>query len=260
MEKNTNIDLEKQITKLEAEKAKLLEEKAKAKEDQKGHRERLRKRFLDDNLSLQAFKQYEILEMLLFYSLPLCDTKGIAKNLLKEFGSLYNVLNADFNDLSNVPGVGPKSATLLAFSRELIKEYNLSSLNENQILNSTDKLIEYCKAIFIGAKNEQLRVICLDNELKLIKEALVCEGSIGKVEIDVRKIITIVLRHNCERIILTHNHPSSSCEPSNSDIAATRKIFTTLAEVNIKLEDHIIIGDGGAYSLRKAKVLPDIWR
>ena len=103
-----------------------------------GHRQRLKNRFLNDGLS--GFEKHNILELLLFYSIPQKDTNDIAHELLKTFGSLKGVFEADFSELMKVKGIKENSATLLKLIPEVARQYMLEEVDSERVFDTAEKI------------------------------------------------------------------------------------------------------------------------
>ena len=208
-----------------------------------GHRERLRNRFLAN--SLETFEEHEMLELLLFYSIPVKDTNEIAHRLIHRFGSLSDVFDADYNELCAVQGVGERTATLIKMMPELYRMYEKSKLNDKDVcLNSPQLISEYMSKYFKGLTVERLYVLCLDASGKKISVELISEGTVKSTIMNSRKITETVIRANAANVILLHNHPSGIAAPSSRDVDATMGIVSAMKAVGIKITDHIIIGNG----------------
>lgn len=222
------------------------------------HRSRLKNKILENGLD--GLEQHEILEAMLFYSIPRADTKPIAKALLKEFGTLKDVFEADVSDLQKVSGVGEHTASMIHFFRLVSAEYLQMACSAGTVMNTSNAVLSYAKAAFLGINHEQVRILCLDQNLMLIKDAVISDGGISQVEINARKIVETAFSLKCDRIILLHNHPKSNSMPSRGDVSATRTISSSLSVIGIGIIDHVIVGMDGEYSMRESDILPDIWK
>lgn len=203
-----------------------------------GHRNRLKNRFLEEGLD--GFEDHQILELLLFYAIPRRDTNEIAHSLIKKYGSLSGVLEADPRDLANTPGLGENSAILLSLIPSLARVYHKDRWGIRPTLNSTAKAGEYILTLFAGRPYEVFYLICLDAQLHVISPALVHEGTIDQAPIYPRLIVETALRHKAHSVILAHNHPGGSASPSPQDIEVTHKIRSALEGISISVLDHII--------------------
>ncbi len=214
-----------------------------------GHRERLRQKF--NERGVDAFLPHEVLELLLTYVIPRKDTKPIAWALLKKFGSLAAVLDADEKQLCEVDGIGPQAAQFLHLVRAVLKNYSLERVKKHTVINSPQQVIQYCKASLANKKEECLELIFLSIRSTVLSTRIVATGSLDKVLISPRQIIEYALNAHASRIILVHNHPSGDATPSQEDIELTQAVVQAAAVFNIRVEDHIIVGkNSSCYSLR----------
>jgi|LSQX01.2.fsa_nt_gb DNA repair protein RadC len=204
-----------------------------------GHRKRLKERFLREGLD--NFEQHQILELLLFFSIPRKDTNEIAHTLLNKYGSLSGVFEAEFEDLVKTPWIGDNSAFLLTLVPDLARRYFNDKWRDKPELNSSTKAGQFAVTLFAGRQYEVFYVICLDAQNKVNYAELVHEGTINEAPVYPRLIVEAALRHNSNSIILAHNHPGGSLSPSRADIEATARIRTALESISIKVVDHIIV-------------------
>ncbi len=214
-----------------------------------GHRERLRSRFLMGNTS--TIPDYEILEMILFAARPRGDVKPLAKTLLKTFGSLKSVLQADPEKLKGVEGMGDASVASLKVILEAACRLLLEEAFEAPILNQTQKVIDYCRARMEGLEIEEFRLLFLDRKNKLIGDEVQQHGTIDHTPIFPREVVKRALEKGAGAIIMVHNHPSGDPTPSQADIDITNKVIKAARPLDIRIHDHIIIGRLGYTSLRE---------
>lgn len=226
----------------------MTEEEKKAAQLHKGHRQRVRQRFLSEGLDV--FTPHETLELLLFYARPRVNTNEMAHRLLNRFGTLASVFDADVTALQEVEGVDEATAVLLKLIAPLTKRYRLSA-QKNVVLGTFDATCDYFKNVYIGEQVERLRLACLDDKLRLLRCGVVGEGAPGTVPVNTRKILEFALRQNCELVVIAHNHPNGSAVPSNEDIVATKHIYNALKTVGIRLLDHVIVAGEQAISLKE---------
>lgn len=213
-----------------------------------GHRKRLKARFLREGLS--SFEPHNTIELLLFYAIPRRDTNEIAHALLEKFGTLERVFNAPMDELCTISGMTENAAILLKLLPQLMRDYALSAI-DGEPLDSSRKMRDYCIKSYIGATVEIVRVLCLDNKLRILADEVAYEGSVSKAEINLRKIVQIAFAQGTDTIILTHNHPIGNEIASDADIAATNYLIKGLRSVGITLLDHIIVGGNRATSMRE---------
>ena len=228
----------------------------KAKPTFTGHRERLRQKLAENGLD--GFLPHEILELLLTYAIPRKDTKPLAWALLKKFGSLAGVFDADEKQLREVDGIGEHAAQFIKLIRAVFKLYSFEQVREKVAIHSPQQVIEYCKASLADRKEECLELIFLSVRNTIIGTQMVATGLIDRVAISPRKVVECALAASASAIILVHNHPSGDATPSKEDIALTKEIIQAAALFHIRVHDHIIIGAGGSHlSLRADGVIDD---
>ena len=201
------------------------------KAEYKGHRERIRKRFLDKGI--HSFSDYEILEFLLFYCNAQGDTKPIAKAILKKFKSLNRVFKADVKELKTVEGVGPISAILIKFIGELLTELYGENLKiETKADKITDKeaLLKFLRNKIGYEDVEKFYVIYLSSSNEVIAFEESSSGTLDRSSIYPREIYKKVIMENAKSIIIAHNHPSGNTCPSKCDIDITNEKENSIAK------------------------------
>jgi DNA repair protein RadC len=206
-----------------------------------GHRKRLKERFIREGL--KNFEPHQVLELILFFTIPRRDTNEIAHNLIKKFGSVADVFEADVKDLITVDGIAENSAVFLSLISAVSGYYLKSKHGEKTVIDSSSKAGDYVLSLFVGKKYEVFYLICLDSQNRVTWADILSEGTLNETSIYPRNLVEIALRHNANSIIIAHNHPGGSLKPSSSDINATKNIKNALDTINIKLIDHIIVGD-----------------
>ena len=218
-----------------------------------GHRQRLKSRFLKNGLS--DFEDHNVLELLLFFSLPRNDTNEIGHKLLQKFGSISNVFDAPFDELCKCDGVGEHTATLIKLIPELLSVYHMDKSNTIQAVKSTNEAGKYFIPKFMGKLNEEVHIMLLDDKKKIIKCEKLFEGTVNSSNITVRKIISTAINTNATGVILAHNHPGGVALPSQSDLLTTKRIFSALKLMDIKLCDHIVVADNDFVSFADSGML-----
>jgi len=221
--------------------------------DHKGHRERLKKKYRASGID--AFHDYEALELLLCYAVRQEDVKPPAKALLRTFGSIKGVLDADFSELEKISGIGPSSSVALKLVKDLCSLYLKQQAMEKSQITCTSELLNYCKTALGGLKDEQFRVIYLNAQNRIIDDEIIQEGIVNQAVVYPRKVLENALRCKASAIILLHNHPSGHIRPSDADIRLTRTIQETAKALDILVHDHIIIGENRFFSFREEGII-----
>ena len=213
----------------------------------KDHRKHMRERFLREGLD--SFTEVQVLELLLFYSIPRVDTNPIAHGLINHFGSLAQVLEAPVEELEKVDGIGPNAALLLSLITAVARAYAVNRTEKQKILRTIDECGEYLKSFFIGRRTEMVYLLCLDAKCKVLGCRQVGEGSVNSANVPIRRIVELALGLNASSVVLAHNHPSGVALPSGEDVSTTRRVAAALSMVDIPLVDHIIVADDDFVSL-----------
>lgn len=218
-----------------------------------GHRKRLRERFLSSDPD--AIADYELLELLLFGAIARADTKPVAKDLLKKFGGLAGVLNAEPLELSKVKGVGEAAVVAIKTAQVCGLRLLRQEIMQKPVLSSWKHLLDYCHASMAYQKVEQVRLLFLDAKNQLIADEVQQTGTIDHAPVYARELVKRALELHASAVILVHNHPSGDPKPSKEDITITKAVQKALAAVNITLHDHLIIGAEGHTSLKSSGLI-----
>ena len=207
-----------------------------------GHRGRLRDRFQEKGL--ESLSDAEVLELLLSFGTPRSDCKDPARQALGQFGSLPAVLEASSRDLLKIPGIGPKNCFAVHFVQAVARRYLKERLRGKRYLHSSDQVKDYLLHSMRGLKKEIFTVIFLDSSHAIIDSEIIAEGTINNTTVYPRELVLRALAHNAAAMIVAHNHPSGSLQPSRQDRRLTRSLFLVSSFLDIHLLDHLIIGDG----------------
>ena len=206
-----------------------------------GHRDRMRQRCFTHGLS--GFADHEALELLLYYAIPRGDVNPLAHALMDRFGSLSGVLSAPMELLTQVDGVGERTAALLHLVLQITQKARLADLEQELALNTRERVGAYLLELFSRERNEAVYQICLDGKGKLLACRRLGEGSASAVNLDIRKVVQNAIVYAASSVILAHNHPSGVALPSQEDHAATLRVKAALEAIDVRLEDHIVVAD-----------------
>jgi DNA repair protein RadC len=223
-------------------------------DDRKGHRKRLKQKFL--TVGMEAFLDHEVLELLLIYAIPQQDVKPLAYKLLREFGSLKGVVDAEISDLNKVPGISEHTAVLFKLLKELAALYLKQKAKEKPQIACTSELFDFCRTAMGGKKDEEFCVIYLDAQNQIIEFETVQKGIANQAVVYPRQVLEKALRKKASALILAHNHPSGHVRPSDADIRLTKTIQETARALDILVHDHIIIGENRFFSFREEGLMP----
>ena len=211
-----------------------------------GHRGRLRGKFLRAGLS--SLNDYEVVELLLTLGTPQTDCKERARDAIKHFRGLRGVLEATPEELQQVKGIGPKNAFGIYLVREVANEYLKQKMKELPECNSVEAVRDYLLHEMQGRKKEVFKVLFLNPQNRLIETEDISHGTVNMSAVFTREVIAAALKHHATAIICVHNHPSGNPSPSKEDREITRELVAAAKLVQIKFQDHIIIGDQRLFS------------
>ncbi len=215
-------------------------------DSRRGHRKRLRERFL--NSGLTGFQDYEVVELLLSLGTPRRDCKQPAKDAIKKFGGLRGVLEAAPEELDRIEGIGPHNAFGIRLMREVAAAFLEARLMEQPFVSSSTEVFDYLSVVMRGLKNEVFKVLHLDAANRVIAVEDLSEGTVNASGVSVRSVVEAALRHHSVSLVLAHNHPSGEVHPSIADKTLTQELVQATRLVNVKVLDHLVIGDNRFYS------------
>jgi DNA repair protein RadC len=212
-----------------------------------GHRDRLRQRFRENPGSLA---DYELLELVLFLAIPQRDVKPLAKTLIAKFGNLSGVINAPETELTKIDGIKDNTALALKSIAALSHRALKSELLKKPVLNSWDRLMDYCTATMAHEAREHFRILFLNKKNEMIADEIQGSGTVDHTPAYPREIVKRALELGATALILVHNHPSGDPKPSNADIEMTRQILRAAEPFNIVIHDHVIVSKNGYSSFK----------
>ena len=213
-----------------------------------GHRERLRQRFLEGGDG--ALPDYELLELLLFRSIPQRDVKPLAKQLIQHFGSFAEVIGAPVSRLTEVKGIGESVALDLKIVEAALKRAMKGQVAKKPVLSSWSAVIDYCRLAMAFAEREQFRILFLDKKNALIADEVQQTGTVDHTPVYPREVVRRALELSASAVILVHNHPSGDPTPSGADMRMTRELVDIAKPLGIAVHDHIVVGRDGHASFR----------
>ncbi len=212
----------------------------------KNHRSRVRSTIR--KTGIDGLSDINLLEYLLFHTIPRKDTNETAHRLLDTFGSLNGVFNATYDQLLTVEGMGESSALFISVVPGLCRRYIESSYGKKLNLSEPDDMYEYIKSRYCGENKEVLYLVCLDALGNLINCFRLGEGSAETVAFDKRQIFETALRAKADTVVMAHNHPNGVAAPSRDDVDVTGELLILFRKVGIKLADHVIVAGEDIFS------------
>ena len=222
--------------------------------DYLGHRKRLRERYVKNGY--EALQDYEIIELLLTFVKQRVDTKPLAKQLIKKYGTIEEILKADIKDLKETEGVGDITAVFLNFIGDIAAcSFKDKAEKEKISFRNKNQLISYLRNDIGFSKNEEFKVLFLNSVNEIIETEILFTGTIDKSAVYPRKILERALYHNARSIVFVHNHPSGNVSPSEKDIELTEEVKKFFKIVDINVLDHIIITKNSHFSFLEEGII-----
>lgn len=221
-------------------------------EQKKGMHDKHRERLLNTikEIGFDKLNDINALEFVLTLIIPRKDTNPLAHSLLDQFGSFSKVLDADYSQLVHVFGMGERSATLLKLFPEIFRRYQIDRQTKNPVINTLGDMINYFKPRLENKTKEEFIVVGLNNKGRVVAEKTVSVGGKNSVAIDKKDLSLFILNKHVSSVVFAHNHPGADPRPSKADVDATQSLKEFLTINNIRLEDHIIVGEDSVYSMK----------
>jgi DNA repair protein RadC len=213
-----------------------------------GHRQRLRERLIDSGA--ESLPDYELIEVILFAARARGDVKPVAKALLARFGGFAEMMSAEPDALA-AAGLNLAGIAAIKAAREAALRLMRADLQERPVVNSWDRLVDYCTAQVAHGKVEEFHILFLDRKNVLIRDERQQRGTIDHTPVYPREVVKRALELGASALILVHNHPSGDPTPPKADIAVTQDIKKAAAPLGVVLHDHVIIGRNCHTSLRE---------
>jgi len=217
-------------------------ENSKEQEKGKGHRQRLRDKFA--TRGIDALNDDEVVELLLTLGTPRRDCKESARLLLQKFGSLAAVLEATLFELQTVSGIGAQNCFAIHFIQSVARRYLNQRLQNKNYLRSSREVADYLIHSMRDVKKEVFQAIFLDASFAIIDTKILFEGTLSVNTVYPREFIKTILANHAAAVVIAHNHPSGSLNPSVADRKLTRNLFLACAMIDVQLLDHLIVGAG----------------
>lgn len=210
-----------------------------------GHRSRVREKIFA--AGLKGFRSHEILEFLLFHTIPQKDTNPMAHNLISVFGSFENVLEASPEELMERGGLSINSAVLISSMRDIFAHYEKEKRSKLPV-NTTEKMKEIFTPLFVTQTSERFIAAFFDSGLRLRSIKEFGNGQENGFRFNTKDVLREAITFNAYSVVIAHNHPVSTALPSKEDINTTNELKNQLEYFDIKLLDHLIYGTDGVFN------------
>ena len=214
--------------------------------EKEGHRQRLREKFLKNGLD--GFHDYEIIELLLTLGTPRKDCKQSAKDALKKFGSLKDVLEASPSELKKIKGIGDNNVFGLKIAQSVSRRFLADRIIDKEFIRSADEVIDYLKHNLRDKSREVFLVIYLNGRNQILNMEELFEGTLSTSAVYPREVVKRALVNDAAALVFVHNHPSGNPNPSQDDLTITKKLKEAALAIDVSVHDHLIIAVNDVYS------------
>jgi DNA repair protein RadC len=218
-----------------------------------GHRQRLMKTVHE--VGLYGLSDIQKVEFLLFYIFPRGDVNPLSHRLLDRFGNIANIIDAEVEELMEIDGIGERGARAIVCLRQIFEEVTDSRSARYASIEEVETFCDYFEELLRFLTVENMYIIGIDNDFKVLQKKRLTEGSVKNVGIVPQRITSFAVSSKATGIILAHNHPNGSCMPSDKDIESTEKLRFLLNTLGVTLVEHVIVGSNGIYGIIRNKLL-----
>ncbi len=179
----------------------------------------------------------------------------LAQELIQEFKGIRGLLEADYQRLNRTPGIGPAKFVQLKAAIEITERYLQKGFERSNVISDPGATRRYLKSKLRGYSREVFACMYLDNQNHLIRYEELFFGTIDGASVHPREVVKQVLQHNAAAVIFAHNHPSGLAEPSQADQRITDRLKSALSLVDVRVLDHMIVGDCDVLSFAESGLL-----
>lgn len=204
--------------------------------------ERPREKLLQRGVA--ALSDAELLAIFLRTGIPGKTAVDLARDLLSRFGSLRALLNADLKQFCEGPGLGAAKFAQLQATVEMSRRYFAETVQRSSVLENPQQTQDYLASRLRDYSFEVFSCLYLDNRHRIIQFEELFRGTINGASVHPREVVKKALSHNAAAVIFAHNHPSGIAEPSMADQQITKLLTEALALVDVRVLDHVVVGDG----------------
>lgn len=215
--------------------------------------ERPREKLIDR--SAGALNDAELLAIFLRTGVKGRSAVDLARDLLADFGGLVGLLSASQAEFCRGKGLGVAKYVQLQAALELSRRYLRAEIAERDVLTSPEAVRNYLKSRLRAHPHEVFACLFLDNRHRIIEYRELFRGTIDGASVHPREVVREAIRWNAAAVIFAHNHPSGVAEPSQADLRITQRLQDALALVDVRVLDHIVIGEGDGTSFAERGLL-----
>ena len=185
---------------------------------------------------------YELAQKFLTFVMPKSDAEALSHKLIETFDSFYDACNAPISKLCKIDGISETTARQIKIFPILVRAYRMSMYDKKHVFTDRHDVARYCMELLSGRKNEHFYILCFNSRNELTNKIHLAEGTPDMVNVPVRAVVEKVVNASTKKVVLAHNHPGGSMQPSPNDIQLTEQVKLALADIGVMLWEHIIVG------------------
>ena len=208
----------------------------------------LRERAVTDG-TFDTMEDIDALAVILGVARGGCDPYVLAGNLIDKFGSLKGVLEASPAMLATVRGMNTSRVQQIGLVKPLVRLWNRVQMEERARIGNSREAENYCLSLLAGERLEKAYIVALNANCKVLGRRCISTGSLCEVSMYPRIVVETALMYNAHSVLMCHNHPGGTRQPSPEDISSTIQLQRTLNSIGILVLDHIIVAGDSTYSM-----------
>lgn len=220
-----------------------------------GHRRRLMQQVYDSDFDTMPI--YQQVEAFLTYIIPRCDVNPQSHRLVNKFKTFSGIIDAPFDDLAKVRGIGADSARKIVNFKKMMEKYTRSKIHDAIKLSTLGKLYDSLYMMFLNVDVEQVYLFAFNNTEECYMHKKIAEGDNAHVNLDVNKVYEFCRDYKVPQVLIVHNHPKGRCNPSNGDLGVAQTVKTVSDVMGFNIMDNLIVGVDGIFSIFAHNIIKD---
>lgn len=221
------------------------------------HRARMRQKCLEHGPAI--FADHELVEMLLYYTMPRGDTNELAHKLIESYGSISGLMEASAAELMMHKGIGEQTGTFFALMREMMRRYAKDLYGQWDCYDTISKIGKYIWSYFLGLNCERLYAMFFNGRMNILDCVLLAEGTVQEATVPIRRIAEMAFQKRAVSVVIAHNHPSGFATPSSEDEVTTVRVREALNVIGVRLLEHLVITNTNFFPIMKTRnAMPEV--
>ena len=218
-----------------------------------GHRQRLMQTVY--NVGIYGLSDIQKVEFLLFYVFPRGDVNPLAHRLVDRFGNIANIIDSEIEELKEIEGIGDRSAKALICIGKIFEEVLDTRALRYTCIEETETFCDYFEELIRFLTVENMYIVGVDHNFNILQKKKLSDGNVKNVGIIPLTITSFLNSCKAAGVVLAHNHPNGTCQPSRNDLLSTQRIQILLDQLGVKFIEHVIVGSDGIYGIIRDQLL-----